>query len=245
MKCEELKNIFYEKRIDEIPPQENELIRQHISSCSECRLFVEKHEKAESILAQISLFTPVPADEELLTAKIMNRVARDVNKSHELNGWFDKLITFVELPKIKYALNAVLILITVAYFSEEYDAVKKISSLENRFNNISSHQLYEAHTISQSLGAVGLMYKVYKFVNNESEYVDVSDNWLLIKKEKLSELLSDYDKLDDSQKQSLLELKKELLGNKEIKTESELKLDKQKIEKTIESLNSKRGGNEK
>jgi hypothetical protein len=251
MNCKEVKNILFDKSCEELTGNENELLLKHIEECDDCKSIAEKMKISDNILKRIQSFEPGINDPDLLSKNIIKQIELLEKQKQVKPGLIDKIILYVEKPKTRFSLAVLLLLILSSYFVQEFSAVNNILDLEKRLNKVSSQNFYHSQLIPTNFGALGVVYKLYKFLNNDSDYFEVSNNVLLIRKDKLVELLGDYDRLDDVQKQKVNSLKKELFGNKDIDThpgllsKEEIKIDKQKFEKALRQIKAEGVYNEK
>jgi hypothetical protein len=251
MNCKEVQNILYEKKPEELTAKEKKRFLDHIEKCNDCKLLVEKNKTADNILDIIIEYKPALAEPELMLQNITQSIELLERQKQNKTGIFDRILGYVENPKLRFSLAAFLFLILAGYFIQEFSAVSNIVELEKRFNRLSSQNFQRSQIIPQDFGAFGLIYKLYKFVNNDSDYVEISKNVVLIKKDQLQALFASYENLDEAQKQKINALKKELFGDQNIIpgpgifSGQNISIDKSKFETAVKKLKAEGAKNEK
>ena len=237
MNCKEFQNILLENRIDEIPDSLIEELKKHADECGGCSLFLVKIKKADDFLSPLKKSNPLFEEEELITKAIIDKI-KTGHESIPIK-FFEKIISHSQRPVLKLALTSLIIFFSALYFYQEYDAVVKISNLEKRYTRISSDKYSSAHMLSQTFESATWLYSFYKYFVSESDYVKVSDNMIVIRKNQLRDLLKDFNKLDDQQKRKILQLKKDLFPEEDSLLTKEITIDKNKITKKFDLLKSK------
>ncbi|MCX6174889.1 MAG: hypothetical protein NTZ27_09080 [Ignavibacteriales bacterium] len=240
MDCRQVEELIFSKRLDELTMAEKSLIEKHISSCYECKSIYESVQRAESVLIKMKTQHPSLDNEEILIDSIMRKIN---NKSLILKHanefyFFEKLILFVSLKPVRYALTAILFIMVSLYMFEEYSAIKNITHLESQLNNTAQVNNSKAEIISFDNDMLKFFYDTYKFASGNSSYVKLSKDLLLVNKKDLRNLLLDYEKLDEPTKTKIKSLQSELLNQKDL-IFSETETGKMKtLQLEIERLNS-------
>jgi Zn-finger protein len=251
MNCKEAQNTLYEKKPEELTAEEKKRILEHIDKCSDCKLIAEKNKAVDKILNTIVSFKPAITNPDLILENIKQKIELLEREKQNKAGIVNNIISYVESPRIRFSLAAFLFLILSGYFIQEFSAVSNIIGLEKKFNRISAQNYQRSQFISQDFGAFGLIYKLYKFVNNDSDFVEISKNVVLIKKDQLKALFACYENLDEAQKQRINALKKELFGSQSIISNpgvfsgQNITIDKSKYETAVKKLKAEGVKNEK
>ena len=248
--CGQIKELISSKLFDELTPTERNLIEEHILSCNECKSIYEKTQKADNVIVKMKTVQPILDNAEFLVDAIMEKV----NKPHSSQNketeyyFYEKLLLFVSHKSVRYALTTILFIMMSLYMFEEYSAVKDITQLENQLNKTAQLSNTKAEIISFDNVVLKFFYDAYKFARGNSSYVKLSQNWLLVNKEDLRNLLLDYEKLDEPTKAKILSLQSELLNQKEImfsETENSkiktLQLEIVRLNNELQKIKSRRG----
>jgi hypothetical protein len=222
MNCEELKNILLENSIDEIPNSLIKEIDKHSEECGDCSLYLAKMKRVEKFVSELKNNNPVLYEEEFITKSVMAKIK--IGQETILDKFFERTIQHFQRPVIRLALTSLIVFFSTLYFYQEYDAVVKISNLEKRYNKISSGKYSGASMLSQTFESATWLYNFYKYFVSESDYVKISDNMIVIRKNQLAEIL---------------QLKKDLFPEEDSLLTKEIRIDKNKISKKIDLLKAK------
>ena len=248
--CGQIKELISSKLLDEFTTAERNLIEEHISSCNECKGIYKMIQKTDKVIEKMKTSRPILDNEEFLFDAIMQKVNKPhSSKNKETEYYFyEKLFLFVSYKSVRYALTTILFIMMSLYMFEEYSAVKDITQLENQLDQTAQLSNTKAEIISFDNVVLKFFYDAYKFTCGNSSYVKLSQDWLLVNKEDLRNLLLDYEKLNEPTKAKILSLQSELLNQKEImfsETENSkmkiLQLEINRLNNELQKIKSRRG----
>lgn len=230
--CNQIKDLILTSKIDEVSSDENKVIFEHINLCNECKNFLLGAKKAEKLIAKLKKTAAFVQDEEFITSSIIERIKSE-NKIEQ--NFLNHVLDYFSTSKVKAVLASILLVITVSFTYFNYLDAEKISNLEKRFSGNWNRQMNCAAMLSKEVELLNYVYNAYRLINGTQSFFEVNKSWVILKREDIRQLLTDYSNLDEDSIKRLLELKANLLNG----MESDLKIslsDKIELQKTIRNL---------
>ena len=129
MSCTYFQQLLHLNRTGELSGKEAEELREHLRLCESCSLEFQRIQRADHFINRLTLFSPVPRNEEQLTAAIMQRVRRSAAPSVPA-GLADRILDLFIKPPVRFAAAAVIVLILFTFGIQLYTTLNSIADLE-------------------------------------------------------------------------------------------------------------------
>jgi hypothetical protein len=192
MNCKKSKRLIYLYREGELAEKEELALGQHLDSCPSCRMEYNQITETAAKIEDLSKLEIKFEEENLYTEEIMKDL-RSINignleSKRELNR---RKILFQE-PIWQIALTTVLILMLLFYGTIEYIDHNRILKLEKKAFATGSADNYNETGIYPNENLFTIIKNFYELISGDSEYMELPEGWVLIKINKLNELLDLY-----------------------------------------------------
>ncbi|MFH1195188.1 MAG: hypothetical protein V1720_05720 [bacterium] len=208
MNCKKALDIIYLKDEIEITNQMKSDFDGHLKECAFCR---EEFQNAKSyfrVAEKMRDYEPALENHSEFTNGVMQAVK---SERIQRQGLFVMIENFIYKPFVRIAFSAVIIFFTVLFFSQEFEAMKKINRLENKYSHLSVMIDGKEEQFSNATSFAPL-YELYKLFDSEIEYIDLPADWTLIKKSEIRKLLAEYGRYIENKSNINLIDKSELLS---------------------------------
>lgn len=227
--CEQAKIFLLTVRIDEIYSEENKPLMEHINYCAQCKKIFIAVVNSDRLIQKLKKPASFVLEEEFITSSIIKRIEAD---KVQRKGFVAQIMNYFSLGLARTVIVSILLMIIISFGYLNYQDAGKISELEKNFSGNWDKQMSSA-ALSKEVEILNYVYNLYRFIAGSEAYLEVNKNWLLLKKEDIIGLLSDYNKLDEKTKKRLFELKTKLLTN--IEKDFSLR-DKIELQKAIKNI---------
>ena len=244
MTCEELQQLLYLTRTEDLDPAEREFLKRHLADCEDCKTIFQEVSKANLILGKIKKVIPRIRNEQTLTDSILAAI---VNKRQveKINTILDRLSDVFSIQVVRFACCAIILFCGMMYLFMEYNDTKEIVSLEHRLGL--QHNFNRASITLPGVNVPDFLYDFYELSNGSKAYIELTNKLILMKKEDIQLLLNNYKTLDEASRKRLDEMQDRFLKDRYLKYSSaekdkELEMLQNEIErlkKELEQSNNK------
>lgn len=204
MECEEIKKILLEEDASYFTSAE---VQNHIDGCIECKELLNNLSQAEFVLAKLKRSLPVLENPESLSHSIIKEIKAEQRIVNEHHSFSETFLSWFMLPQLRLALYSLIIFFFTVYSYEEVTALKSVVTLENNLKSKGAN--YEA-SMSDNLPNLSFLYDLYKLLAGEKKHLKLSEEWLVVNKEFLRKLFTEYSSLSPEKKKEFEELRKTL-----------------------------------
>ena len=191
MNCYEIKKLLEIKRYDELTKEELNDINLYIRQCNGCSKSLDASIEYDKMLLKMKKSVPQINDPESLTRAIIDSTL-DVNAIKRSITFIDKIFDLIEVPPVQYALKTLLVLITCFYIFEEFLITQKTSELENKYYSQAVSSAGINSIIENEILLLNKLKDVYEIVNSEKDYLELSDEWVLIRNSEQKRIIGYY-----------------------------------------------------
>jgi hypothetical protein len=217
MTCNELQNILYSIKTDELYPYEKESIEKHLATCKECATIYQNILEADRILTSIKVVTPRARNEQALTESIMTAIvsgSKSVPDTRAQN-FLDQLIELFSIKTIRFACVTIILLCGITYVLMDYNDTKAIVTLEQRFGK--KNEVNHAFIFQQEINTLNFINELYGLLTGTTSSVELTNTLILIKKADLYTMMQGYQTLDKSSQARLNEIWKKYKEEESLK----------------------------
>ena len=218
MTCNELQNILYSIKTDELYPYEKESIEKHLATCKECATIYQNILEADRILTSIKVVTPRARNEQALTESIMTAIVSG-NKfvpDTQAHTFLDQLIELFSIKTIRFACVIIILLCGMTYVFMDYNDTKAIVTLEQRFGK--KNEVNHAFIFQQEINTLNFINELYGLFTGTTSSVELTNTLILIKKADLYTMMKGYQSLDKSSQTRLNEIWKNYKEEESLKS---------------------------
>ena len=208
MTCEELQQLLYSTRIEDLDPAEREFLKEHITDCETCKTIFQEVSKANLILDKIKKAIPRIRNEQALTDSILVAIVNE-RQVEKTNTFLDRLSDVFSIQIVRFACSIVILLCGMTYLFMEYNDMLKIVNLERRLGV--QHNFSRASIILPGVNVPDFLYDFYELSNGSKAYIELTNKLILMKKEDLQLLLNNYKTLDETSRKRLDEMQDQFL----------------------------------
>jgi hypothetical protein len=208
MNGKEIKRLLEIKRYDELTEEEIRVIEEFFSQRDGYSDYLFASIEYDKMLAKMKKSVPALDDPEELTRDIMDSIQEKSSVSN-LNSLTDRILDAIAVPQIQYALKALLVLIFCFYFYEELTFTYNLSNLENKYYSETVAAAGIESIINNEVSIINKIENLYELVIDEKDYLDLSDEWVLMQRTEQKRIISYYINYvlgDKYEKQELLKL---------------------------------------
>ena len=191
MNCYEIKKLLEIKRYDELTKEELNDINLYIRQCNGCSKSLDSSIEYDKMLLKMKKSVPQINDPESLTRAIIDSTF-DVNAIKRSITFIDKFFDLIEVPPVQYALKTLLVLITCFYIFEEFMITQKTLELENKYYSQAVSSAGINSIIENEILLLNKLKDVYEIVNSEKDYLELSDEWVLIRNSEQKRIIGYY-----------------------------------------------------
>ena len=190
----------------ELSAGERKRLEKHLLRCDRCSELKRQIEKAGHIIELVRTASPKIQEPEKLTRTIMDRIAAE---RYERASVLDRAVDMLQVlffPKTRPALVAMILFIVIGFFIQESMNMYRISQLEKKVAYQSMHTATtQFDRYMQELDSRDV--EQIKAVFREENVLDVSDEWILIRRQSLDALLHSYNRFLQENTQLLEEVR--------------------------------------
>ena len=206
MTCNELQNILYSVKTDELNPSERESIENHLANCKECATIYQNILEADHILTCIKDVTLCVRNEQALTESIMTAIVSRSKSVQDTRAqiFLDQLIELFSIKTIRFACVIVILLCGMTYVFMDYNDTKAIVTLEQRFGK--KNEVNHAFIFQQEINTLNFLNELYGLLTGTTSSVELTNTLILIKKADLYTLMQGYQTLDKASQTRLNEM---------------------------------------
>jgi len=191
MNCYEIKKLLEIKRYDELTKEELNDINLYIRQYNGCSKSLDASIEYDKMLLKMKKSVPQINDPEALTRAIIDSTF-DVNATKRSITFINKIFDLIEVPPVQYALKTLLVLITCFYIFEEFLITQKTSELENKYYSQAVSSAGINSIIENEILLLNKLKDVYEIVNSEKDYLELSDEWVLIRNSEQKRIIGYY-----------------------------------------------------
>ncbi len=241
MNCKEFKKILTENSMWELSVLEIEKIEEHTLSCTDCAAFLQKARGAQEYISHLATASAVIPEDDLFVEEIIDEIISN-EKRNNVPSLMELFFQWIQKSRVRFAFAAMLFIIAGIYGYQEYYTVTNLQSLEKHLTESSNANISNASVSTQIISGASWVYDFYKYLNGSGSYWQVTSKTIVISKEKLKKLLTDFNKLSVKEQNELLKLKMELfpeLFNKQLLINEEIVINKIDLEKQIKIAKDK------
>jgi hypothetical protein len=206
MTCNELQQILYSAKIDEVRPAERESIENHLANCKECAAFYQSILDADRILLRMKDVPLRMRDERAMRESILTAIGSRSKSGHgaQTQPFLDELIELFSIKSVRFACATIILLCGMAYVLMDYNDTKAIVSLEQRYGR--KNEVNHAFLFQQEMNTLKFVNELYGLFTGTTSTVELTNTLILIKKADLFSLMKGYQILDKSSQDRLNEI---------------------------------------
>lgn len=201
--CDKIRNLILISEYDRDYSENERLILNHIGKCGECKALYEKVKQADLVI-NIMKKPPENFECEEDIVKGVFRSLENRSRSGRMD-LIDFITGFVAGRKVRISLGFVLALIAAAFLFQNYNDASKISALEKKFDSRWTGNINAASVLREESDLLGSLYKIYKFINGETDYLDINKSWILLRRDRFIPLLKTLGRLEENELKNILE----------------------------------------
>lgn len=211
--CDRIRNLILVSEYNPGNSENESLILNHINKCGECKTLYGKVKQADRII-KIMKKSPVNFENQ---EEIVEGIFRNLeNKTPYGRMKLIDLITgFVERRKARVSFALLLFLIVTVFLFQNYTDASKISDLEKRFGSRWAESTNTASVLSEEADLLGAVHRIYKFINGETDYLDINKSWVLLRKDRFVPLLKTLGQFEENELKKIIDLNSRLSIDKD------------------------------
>jgi hypothetical protein len=194
MNCRSINKLLFLKP-DELSKKEMKKLSSHLENCSNCWVEREEIKKAYGVMSGINKLKPVEVDSPFFEEEILRSIEELTGKKSKSEELINAIVGFLSKSQIRFVLSALLVFIFGFYFFEESSMVSGISRLEKNTSESFSSEVISSGVLDNQIKVLNVLPELYDLINRKKNYAELSENWILINKSGLKEILQLYDKL--------------------------------------------------
>jgi hypothetical protein len=188
MNCREAEKYIYLEKDWSGSQKESEFF-EHISSCAKCSRCLEEMQNYNLAVSKIRETNPFAYYNPNLSEEIAQKIADEQKPKGKFRTIF--FLDIFYFPSVKIAAAAVILLISLFYFGEEYRDFRKIHSLETKYAVNTANESANVGLASLPDIAKGAS-EFYSFLSGDKKLGELPGGWMLIKRTEMIKLLDEY-----------------------------------------------------